>query len=116
MNLKQLKDLVRRPKPTTLEAPGIRLPSMTSAPHTHDYTFRVPGHDYEIRRIDSTGSTVLAVGFGPFRGKIRRGDYLTLAAPSGTAPRYRVSHITYGEDPPGMWEATLVYDPIEKRK
>lgn len=111
MHWTQLLALFRRPKPPTSAV----MPAITPAhrePHTHDYTFRIPGHDYTIQRIDSSGNTLRAIGFGPFHGKIQRDDYLTLAGP--TNPRYRVTSIIYRMNPPDMWDATLVYEPNER--
>jgi hypothetical protein len=81
------------------------------AESTHDYraATRGWGHDYTYTPSDE-GLRARMMGWG--RG-IRQNDYLLLTNPStGGTPRYRVINIAYAHDPPDMWRAEVVYDPV----
>ena len=73
---------------------------------THDYTIRVPGHDYTFEPLNGgLGGSMMGWGCG-----IRTGDYLILANGRKTT-RYRVRKIDYFADPPDMWGADVEFAP-----
>lgn len=113
MNFAQLRSLLRRSvPPPPPPVPPRRFASRDTRTHDYGAGRRGWGHDYMCQRIDSTGRTVKAQGWGPSDTRIRRGDYLLLQGTNGSL-RYRVTHITYYVDPDDMWNAMLEYDPQE---
>lgn len=85
-------------------------------PATHDYFSRECfGHSYTFTPIDG-GILGVAIGWGPLPCPgddfelIKAGDYLLLK--NGERPtRYRVTEISYYDDPPDMWKAKLMFAP-----
>lgn len=78
-----------------------------TTPHTHDYTLRTWGHDYNITNVIDGGMRLRMAGWG--RG-IKAGDYLIL--PNGIdTTRYRLERIDYRTDPSDMWLADAEFAP-----
>ncbi len=76
---------------------------------THDLSKRTWGCNYEVQSIFNNG---LEISLAGWKTGIKEGDYLILA--SGEAnTRYKVSSITYCENPSDMWFAQAVFSPRE---
>lgn len=79
---------------------------MSNEPRTHDYTWRVWGHDF-IQTPKRDGMVLRMMGWGD---GIKAGDYLLL--PNGSrSTRYRIRGIRYFRDPPDMWRAVAQFAP-----
>lgn len=74
---------------------------------THDYTVRVPGHDFTFRPRDGgLKGHMMGWGYG-----LKRGHYLVLPHDEAGTTRYRIESISYYSDPPDMWSAEVVFAP-----
>lgn len=76
-------------------------------PKTHDYTNRIWGHDFYVRKVIKNGKKIELAGWGY---GISTGDYLMLPNDEGVT-RYRINTIEYMRDPTDMWFADATHAP-----
>lgn len=73
---------------------------------THDYTKRYWGHDY-VFHPESGGLKAHMMGWGH---GLKAGHFLILQNGAGST-RYQIKKVKYFDDPPDMWDASVVFSP-----